>query len=371
MPNVRFPALLEIAQHHHLDLTGFLRLDDAEAQLGAAVSRFESWRDSGFAGEMDYMRRARELYTGLGHILPSARTVLLFLVPYAPNEAPVEDAPAEFGRIARYAWGRDYHRELKDKLWRFVEDVRSLAGPVKARVFSDAVPLLERSLAQRSGLGFIGKNTVLIRPGIGSFTFIAEVVWDLEIDGDVTEERYGAAAGSGCGTCSRCLTSCPTGAFDGPGRLDARKCISYLTIEKRTAFTAEEAEAIGGWLFGCDVCQEVCPFNHSGTRPEVPSEFAPENGAGKWLSLRSILVITEEEFRERFGDTALMRAGRAGLVRNACAVAANRGYTGAADELSFLAREDAAAIVRVEARRSLKRLFGQDFVEKSPVSMVI
>jgi epoxyqueuosine reductase len=197
-------------------------------------------------------------------------------------------------------------------------------------------------------LGFIGKNSMLIKPGRGSFFFLAEILSNI----DVIQERTLPSNGH-CGSCHQCQSSCPTEAIVSDRVVDARKCISYLTIEKRGALSYDEREAIGGWLFGCDICQEVCPFNHgplkSGNKPDLP-EFSAQNGVGPFLSLREVLKIRDEkDFLAKFKDTALLRAKREGLLRNACVVARNKKYFNLTSLLEDCVSNDSSEIIRSHA----------------------
>lgn len=327
---------------------------DAEAALKIARPALESWQTAGHAGEMRYMNRPGEMFSTLDTVMPAGRSVLVFLVPYSVG-VQAGALPAGSGRVARYAWGRDYHRALRKRLRAFVRRTENLLGEkITAREFSDSVPLLERALGHGADLGFLGKNTLLIRPGVGSFTFLCEVIWDVEVSG--VETPLLSPPGSGCGTCQRCVTACPTSAIQ-PGRIDARRCISYLTIEKKTAFSEWEAQAIGEWVFGCDICQEVCPFNHGAHEQLVLQEFLPESGSGRALNLEMLFKIKDDAaFTARFAGTAIMRAGRAPLLRNACAVAANRLRVELLPELERLAAGDSSQLVRAEAARSIERI---------------
>lgn len=322
--------------------------------LCAQGGRLADWQDSGFAGDMAYMRRSPDLFLNPENLLPGLKSVISFAVPYAAAGASDPDCPRGFGRIARYARGRDYHRVIKKLLKEAAKKIEQRAGrPVGWRAFSDAVPFLERAAAIAAGLGFSGKNTMVIRPGLGSYFFLAELLLDIEIEPDLTP----AAQSGSCGSCSRCQISCPTGAFAGPGRLDARRCISYLTIEKSGGFSEDERRMVGDWVFGCDRCQEVCPFNHPGTQARVAPEFRPERGAGAFIELSRILAIkSDEDFTATFAGTPLMRAGRIGMIRNALAVCANQGCTELVPAIRLLIEGQAPEMVRIEAQAALSRL---------------
>ena len=324
----------------------------------------ERWQLAGNAGEMRYMERSADLLTRPKALEPQLRSILSFAIPYLQSSPrSSESSVAGYGRVARYAWGRDYHRALKHRLKRFVSEVaarRPDLNPITYRLFSDAVPMLERAIAKHAGLGFIGKNTMLIRPGHGSYYFLAEVLWDIEVrDPSITSSAESAESQQKkepCGSCRRCLNSCPTEAFDEARVLDARRCISYLTIEKRGEFNDWESAAVGGWVFGCDVCQEVCPFNHEGIPRSALKEFSPESGAGEALSIVDLLTIpSPEAFLSRFAGTAIMRAGWLKMMRNAAAVAANSAYLPAIQSLIPMIAADDRGVSR-EARRSLRKL---------------
>lgn len=300
-----------------LDLVSHCGVEELEKDR----EHLTAWQESGYAAEMGFMQRDPYLLSNPLAILPEARSVLVFALHY--ERTPLPAFETGFGRVARYAWGRDYHRVIKKRLGNLMLNLeRGTNRTINYRIFSDAVPLLERALARTAGMGFIGKNSMLIRPGEGSYFFLAEVLCDLEL-----QERPLEVINAGCGSCSRCIGKCPTSAIVSDHVIDAGKCISYLTIEKKGALDSHERPAIGEWIFGCDICQEVCPFNHSSLKREKSaslSEFGRGQGAGPMLSLSRLLSIrTRDEFLKHFAGTALMRAGRESLLRNAAIVAAN------------------------------------------------
>jgi epoxyqueuosine reductase len=316
--------LRELAERSGLLLAGVVNLDSLqnEAQFLA------EWQKKGFAGEMAYMKRPAELFAGVKHILPAARSVVSFVAPY--SLAPQPKLTRGFGRVARYAWGRDYHLEIKERLQRLLIAAKAVIGEdFRARVFTDAVPFLERAAARSAGHGFIGKNTLLIRPGIGSFTFLAEIFTELEVLDTHLAPALEAPLGK-CGSCTRCIKSCPTQALVDDRVLDARRCISYLTIEKRGVLEGWELEALGEWVFGCDICQDVCPFNHGPLKigSQTRGAFDETSGVGPLVDLEHILTIQDDgEFQRRFSESPLLRPGLKGLQRNAIAVAVNTGYS--------------------------------------------
>ncbi len=244
---------------------------------------------------------------------PDARSAVVVLHNYWQRDA--EPAPGR-GRVARYALGDDYHDVVKRKLDELGARVVGAAGSGRFRAYADAGPLPERELARRAGLGWIAKNTMLIHPRLGSYTFIGVLLTDLLLARDQPFEA------DRCGTCRRCLTACPTDAFPEPRVLDATRCISYLTIEARGPMPEPLRPAVGDWLFGCDVCQDVCPWNvRFATETAEPRYRARPKS--EWPTLREIATMTEREFDDAFGSTALTRPGRAGLARNAAAVLQN------------------------------------------------
>src|SRR6185436_13427156 len=254
---------------------------------------FHQWCEAGYAAGMDYMTRRPELHANHRALVSRARSLITLAVDHYA-EAPEFKHEARYGRVARYAWGLDYHDVVKPRLHALVAKIEALAGrEIHARCFVDAVPLLERAVAARAGLGFFGKNTNLLQPRSGSWFFLSEILLDLELPADNREIKVS------CGSCRRCIDACPTDAFPAPYVLDSRKCISYLTIENKEAIPRELRSAVGAWVFGCDVCQDVCPFNRFASDTRWP-EFRPEAGVGPRLDLVAVLSIaTDEEFRAR------------------------------------------------------------------------
>ena len=348
----------QLAVEVGLNTVSAISASDIRTRLEEDRLRLEQWQQAGFASEMAYMNRDSTLFVELERFLPGVRTLLSFSIPYRHRR--VSDAiPPLHGRVARYAWGEDYHIVIRNRLELFAKRLQEEWGKsLRFRIFTDAVPVLERALARLGKLGFIGKNTLLIRPGSGSYAFLAEILLDVETEPSRQPHWPPSRETGGCKSCFRCGTACPTGAIREPYSVDSSRCISYLTIEKRTLFTEWEEKAIGGWVFGCDICQEVCPFNHRGIQDNgALPEFAPERGVGGALPLREVLNIRDDrEYRHKFKGTALLRAKRAQLLRNACSVAANLGYKDLCEDLFDAARTDSSDIVRISAQRALKRL---------------
>ena len=275
------------------------------------AAELDRWLASDMAGTMRYLHRQARRRKDPRLIEPAAKAVVVVLATYQ-SEPPVSARPRPSlpVRVARYARSRDYHEvvgERLDRLARWLLD----QGATVARSFVDAGPVPERELAQRAGLGWIGKNTMLIRPELGSWTFIGSVFTDLELAADQPFEA------DRCGSCTRCLDACPTAAFPTPRVLDATRCISYLTIEQKGPFPDDLAPALSGWAFGCDICNEVCPWNLKFARspalagldllPETDLAQAPQDHFSR---------LTDQQFGERYGHTAFARPGRAGMDRN-------------------------------------------------------
>jgi epoxyqueuosine reductase len=294
------------------DLAGIATLGPAETH-GA----FAEWITAERHGEMDYLARGSDLRADTTRPEPGMVSALVVTLDYGGKQPD--------GPIARYARGTDYHRVMWDRLDELLAWVRTERGAdTKGRAYVDTGPILERDLARKAGLGWFGKNTMLINPEQGSFFFIGALFLDLALTPDAP------FAQEHCGTCTRCLDACPTQAFVQPGVMDARKCISYLTIESRTPVPSEYHAAIGEHLYGCDICQDVCPWNVKFARAEGDPAFAPRPAfAGKdAATLATELVqMTEGSYRDTFKHSAMKRAKLSGLQRNAELVLANLGRT--------------------------------------------
>ena len=268
---------------------------------------FRRWVDAGHAGTMAYLERRLGERLDPERVLPGARSVVAVALNYYQGEADPSWAP-----VARYAWGRDYHDVMLPRL-EALSRILAEAGGARSRAYVDTGPVLERDLAASAGLGWVGKNTMLLHPALGSWFFIGVVLTTAELDRD-------APLPDRCGTCRACLDACPTGAFVAPYVLDARRCISYLTIEHRGDIAAELRPLVGGWEFGCDLCQSVCPWNRRA--PETgEAAFVP---ADRYPGAEAILGMDDATFARRFVGTALTRPRAAGMRRNATIALANR-----------------------------------------------
>ena len=339
----------DAARELGFDLAAFASVDVPAADRDF----FLDWCGRGLAADMGWLARDPARRADPTAFLPGALGVVTLGVRY--YQGPVPPAPAEpSGRVARYAWGRDYHEVIAARVERLAERLKDEWGPgLLVRSGLDAQPILERAFARRSGLGFAGKNTNVIAPRTGSWIFLAELVVNRELPAD-------APVAQGCGGCTQCQNHCPTGALDTAYQLDARLCIAYHTIENRGWIPRELRAKMGAWLFGCDDCQEVCPFNARAQETRWP-EFRAEEGVGPWVSLREILSLrTPEQFKARFKGTPLLRAKRAGLLRNAAIVAANTGAAALAPDLERCLSDDAEPVVRGHAAWALGRIGSEE-----------
>jgi epoxyqueuosine reductase len=283
------------------------------ASAPAAGTAFDAWLAAGRHGEMRYMERQAPTRRDPGRAWPEARSAVVVLHNYFQNAT--DPAPGR-GRVARYALGDDYHAVMRARLSALGDHLLAAAGTGAYRAYVDAGPLPERELARRAGLGWFGKNTMLIHPRLGSFTFVGVVLTDLDLARDDPFET------DRCGTCHRCLDACPTEAFPAPRALDATRCISYLTIESRSPIPDELKSGVGQRLFGCDVCQDVCPWNVR-FAAETAEPAYRGRPADQWPTLEEIVRMSERECETAFEGTALERAGRSGLARNAAVVLEN------------------------------------------------
>jgi epoxyqueuosine reductase len=303
-------ALTEAVKAKALEL-GFDRVAIGPAAPPERGPAFEAWLASGYAGTMDYLLRGREKRLDPDKVLPGARSLIAVALNYYQGPVPEEESWAP---IARYAWGQDYHDVMIPRLESLRAFLKRAAGPeVSGRVYVDTGPVLERELAARAGLGWVGKNSLLLHPELGSWFFIGIILTTAELDvGEPLPDR--------CGRCTACLDACPTGAFVAPYVLDATRCISYLTIEHRGAIPEDLKPQMGEWVFGCDLCQSACPWNRKVPLTREPA-LRPDR---PFLPLEAVRELTEPEFRERFRGSPLMRPKWRGITRNVETALANR-----------------------------------------------
>jgi epoxyqueuosine reductase len=330
---------------------GFDQIGIAPAVAPPGYPRFLEWLEAGYAAGMTYMERHSGARAHPAALLEGVRSVVMVSFVYG---RPDPSLPSWVqGKVARYARGADYHQLLWRRLEMLLHWLRLERPETRGRAVADTAPLLERDFGQLAGLGWIGKNTMLIDRRLGSFSVLGALLVDLELCYDPAHETHH------CGTCTRCLDACPTGAFAGPYQLDASRCISYWTIEHRGPIATEFAGSLGDWVFGCDVCQDVCPWN----RKAPPGRASELDAVPQWTNpdLIEWLLSDPATFRETLKGTALARARRSGLLRNAALVLGGRGRSAAA-AVPALARclDDSDAVIRGAAAWALGRIATQE-----------
>ncbi len=347
-------AALEDRLKERARALGFELVGIAAATPADGFERLRAWLERGFAGEMDYMHRHAEARCEPSSILPEVRSVVMLGLNYPAG--PASPSGKTWGKVARYARGPDYHDLLRARVKELLAWLRAEQPGCRGRGVVDTAPLLERDYARRAGLGWFGKNTMLLNKRQGSYFFLAGLLTDVELRPDAPHSA------SHCGTCTACLDACPTEAFVGPGVLDARRCISYLTIELRTPVPEALRAGLGEWAFGCDICQEVCPWN----RHPVAAPGFPARADLEALDLIEVLGLSEEGFRQRFCGTALTRPRRGGLLRNAALVLGN---TAGPEALSALRRavEDEDELVREAAAWAIGQIEGRPVATSVPL----
>jgi epoxyqueuosine reductase len=298
----QYTALLkQEAQRLGFDFVGIARAEYMEEE----ARHLEQWLNQGFQGEMQYLEGHFDKRVDPTLLVPGAKSVVSLLYNYATTDEQQDPAAP---KISKYAYGADYHFVIKDRLKTLLSFVQAQIGEINGRCFVDSAPVLERDWAKRAGTGWVGKNTLLIHPKAGSYFFLAELILDLELDYDGPMKDY-------CGTCTRCIDACPTEAISPQGYLlDGSKCISYLTIELRSALPEDFQGKMDNWMFGCDVCQDVCPWNRF-SKPHQEPAFLP-NGELLQLSKQDWEELTEEVFQRVFKKSAVKRTKFQGLKRN-------------------------------------------------------
>ena len=310
------------------DLVGVTSADDFADDRDAALERI---RDGQMDGLPWYTESRVMRGSSPSELLPGARSVICLGLSYLGDDWPETQAAKLSGRVARYAWVRDYHRVMKRRMREFVRGLeRELESEVAARWYVDDGPILDRAAANRAGIGWFGKNTNILTPQFGSWVFLGQVITDLDLEPDAPLKKS-------CGSCARCIEDCPTGAIVAPYVVDNARCISYLTIENRGPIPRQLRPLMGDWVFGCDICQDVCPVNRKAQSagqpipfPAAASQHGPSTGSGQTggmglLDLIELLEMSEDDFRSRFAGTPIMRAKRAGMQRNACVALGNLG----------------------------------------------
>ena len=332
---------------------GFELVGITPAEQSQTIQRYRNWINKGYAGEMSYLERHLPLKEDTRRLLQEAKSVISLAMNYYTVDPPNElmDDPSR-GQISRYAWGDDYHDVIRTRLLELVVYIKSTAETeINSRVFVDSGPVLEREFAQKAKLGWIGKNTNLINWRSGSWYFLAEVLINLELD--YTSEPLRGS----CGTCTKCIEACPTDAIVEPNWLDSRLCISYLTIELRDSIPKELRPQMGNLIFGCDICQEVCPWN-SKAKPTTEPAFHPREG-NLAPELLSVVNMTQTEFSKKFKGSPIKRAKRKGFLRNVLIAIGNWGSRSAVPSLKK-ALLDEEPLIRMHAAWALGQVGGKN-----------
>jgi epoxyqueuosine reductase len=356
---VDHPEVESLAREAGLDWAGVARADQLESTVDAAF--FTRWLEAGYAGEMSYLsgeRAARR--RDPRRVLPGARTAICAALRYHAA-APLSTEPHERGRgwISRYAWGDDYHEVLRQRLERLLALLRQELGqPFEARVYVDTGPVLERALARQTGVGWLGKNTCLLNQRLGSWFFLGEILTTLELPPSTP-------AADRCGSCTRCLDACPTQALVAPRVLDSTRCISYWTIEVKGAIPEAARPGIGRHVFGCDICQDVCPWNRRAPLSAVAG-FAPRPGTVN-PPLAELAALTAEDFRRLFRRSPVRRLGYRRFLRNVCVAMGNADDPALVPHLERLAASD-EPLIREHARWALDRYLATGRFSSGPHS---
>ncbi len=333
---------------------GFQEIGVTGIDLAEDEAYLLNWLDAGYHGEMEYMARHGVKRSRPGDLQPGTVRVISARMDYAPSG--IADAwdvieNGERAYISRYALGRDYHKLLRTRLQKLADRISAVTGPFGYRVFTDSAPVLEKALAHNAGLGWVGKHTLLLSRDAGSWFFLGEIYTDLALPVDTPSTAH-------CGTCTRCIEICPTQAIIGPYKLDARRCISYLTIELRGAIPEELRPLIGNRVFGCDDCQLVCPWNKF-SQSTTESDFTPRHGL-EHATLAELFAWTEQDFDERTAGMAIRRTGYEGWLRNIAVALGNAPPTDSVmaalrtrvDDTSALVREHVVWAVQAQAQKS-------------------
>ena len=332
-------ALADLIRTWSLEL-GFQQLGIAGIELSPDAAHLKDWLAKGQHGRMDYMARHGDKRARPDELVPGTLRVLSVRMDYGTGEDADAWATLDQGErayVARYALGRDYHKVMRNRLQKLADRIAAHIGPFGYRAFVDSAPVLERALARNAGLGWIGKHSCLINRSAGSWFFLGEILTDLPLPVD-------APASAHCGTCTRCIEVCPTGAIVEPYRVDARRCISYLTIELKESIPEEMRTAVGNRIFGCDDCQLACPWNKFAVRSDEP-DFRARNQLDR-ATLAELFAWDEAEFSMRTEGSAIRRTGHAGWLRNIAVALGNAPTT--PEVLTALAsrRDDDSALVR-------------------------
>ena len=337
--------------HARANDLGFELVGITPAAQSETIARYRQWIENGYAGKMGYLERHLPLKVDVRQLLAEAKSVISLAMNYYTLDPPkaLADDPAH-GQISRYAWGDDYHDVIRQRLSELVDFIKKTAETeLKTRVCVDTAPIIEREYAQKAGIGWIGKNTNLIHWRSGSWYFLAEVLINIDLESDTAPLR------GSCGTCTRCIEACPTDAIVEPNLLDSRLCISYLTIELKESIPKALRPKIGNLIFGCDICQEVCPWNSKAVPTDEPA-FQPRDG-NLTPKLLSLIGMTQQEFSRRFKGSPIKRTKRRGFLRNVLVAIGNWGEPRAVPALKDALADD-EPLVRSHAAWALGKIGG-------------
>jgi len=341
-------SLQEMIQSHCFSHFGVSR----PVPLDQDYLQFQLWLKAGFHTGMDYLARPEALqsHANPSMLLPEARSIIVLGMRY-PVDRVDDNRSGLFSKVSSYAWGKDYHEVLRDKLEKISVELSAHAGNSHHfRIAVDSAPILEKPIARNAGLGWVGRNSCLIHPTSGSFFFLANLFTTVDIEPTPPFNK------SQCGSCHRCVDACPTGCIQPDRTIDARRCLSYLTIENKGVIPVDLRENLGQRIFGCDVCQSVCPWNRKPDNSSVIPEFQAESESQIWLDLPRVISLSASEFKEKFNHSPVLRAKRNGLVRNACVVLGNIRSEDAIPHLTRMLHDEPESLIRCHAAWGLGRI---------------
>jgi epoxyqueuosine reductase len=342
-----FEVLTDLSRSNGFCLSGITNLMPA-----GTSANYIDWIESGAYGTMSYLKNQPGYAIRLApqNILTDARSIIFLAARYPKSEFPVANNPLK-GIISSYAWGEDYHEVLRKRAQNLAQDITMVLGrSIQTSITIDSAPVLEKPLAQRAGLGWQGRNTCLISPKSGSFFFIAGIFLDVEFEPTPPFEK------DFCGKCRKCLDACPTGCIMSDRTIDARRCISYLTIEHRGSVPPELRPLMGNNIFGCDICQNVCPWNHKVDNADVLEEFLPKNNMVQSPDILPLMTMQADEFSQIFRHSPIKRAKRVGLLRNAAIALGNSQSPEAVTVLGVVMENEIEPVIRSHAAWALGRI---------------